>query len=292
MVDENDTTNDAPAPAPAGGPAVPAAQPQPSVRPPRRGLPGWAWALIVGGSVLFLVAVVLLVLAATAILGAVSRAEDAATAPQPPVATATASTPDPADTLTPAEAPTAEAPTGADATPGTLITLDEQADLGSAFPIWRYPIQDGWAITTFDQEGINISENAELGCVFTSSQNKQPAQDVTATDDMTDSLATFEVLETRKLNDHPGAELIGELDTAEFAVAYPGGQGSLEFITSRVDYLDQASKVPSTSQIAGRAMPLAESYMYIEVTCPTALVDAGLSPFDDLRDGLEVLFEG
>ena len=39
-------------------------------------------------------------------------------------------------------------------------------------------------------------------------------------------------------------------------------------------------------------MPLSESFMYIEVSCPTALVDAGESPFEELRDGLEVLIEG
>ena len=43
---------------------------------------------------------------------------------------------------------------------------------------------------------------------------------------------------------------------------------------------------------AGRAMPLSESFMYIEVSCPTALVDAGQSPFEELRGGLEVTTEG
>ena len=39
-------------------------------------------------------------------------------------------------------------------------------------------------------------------------------------------------------------------------------------------------------------MPLSESFMYIEVSCPTALVDAGQSPFEELRGGLEVTTEG
>jgi hypothetical protein len=292
MTGENDTTNDAREPVQAAGPAVPPVpqpqsvpqpQPQPSAGQPRRGLPGWAWALIIGGAVVVITVVVLVALAANAILGAVSRADDAASRPvPPPAATATALAP---------EATGSTEPPGAGDAAGALISLNEQADLGSSVPIWRYPILADWEITTFDQGGINTSQNSALGCVFTSSQNQQPAQDVTATDDLTDSLATFEVLEDRKLLEFPGAELIGDLGTAEFAVAYPGGRASLEFITSRIDYLDQDLNVPYTSEIAARAMPLAESFLYIEVACPTALVDAGQSPFDELREGLEVLVE-
>jgi hypothetical protein len=292
MADQNDTADDAPEPVQAAGPAVPAPQPVPGPQPqvparqPRRGLPGWAWALIIGGAVMVIGVVVLVALAANAILGAVSRADDAATPPvPPPAATATAAAPETTEPGASAESP------GAVDAAGALISLNEQADLGSSVPIWRYPILADWEITTFDQGGINTSQNSALGCVFTSSQNQQPAQDVTATDDLTDSLATFEVLEDRKLVEFPGAELIGDLGTAEFAVAYPGGQASLEFITSRIDYLDQDLNVPYTSELAARAMPLAESFLYIEVACPTALVDAGQSPFDELRDGLEVLVE-
>jgi hypothetical protein len=280
MADQKDHPNATSAPVQAAGP-----QPQPQPQR-RRGLPGWAWALIAGGAVVFIGVIVILGLAASAILGTVTRVEDTAdqpVAPSAPAVTATPSTPVPTES--------AAAPNSEDEATGNLIALNEHADLGESFPIWRYPILDGWEITVFDQEGINTTENTDLGCTFTSSQNKQPAQDVTATDDLTDSLATFEVLENRALDAHPDAELIGELDTTSFGVVYPGGEGSLEFISSRVDYLDEATNVRYTSEIAGRAMPLAESFMYIEVSCPTALVDAGQSPFEELREGLEVLIE-
>lgn len=285
MVDQNDNPNEND---PRNVPSAPAQAAVPQQQQPqrRRGLPGWAWALIAGGAVLFIAVIVILGLAASAILGAVTRVDDAADQPASPSATADTVTPS-----TPMPTESAAAPTGADEATGTLISLNEHADLGETFPIWRYPILDGWEIVVFDQEGINTTQNTELGCTFTSSQNKQPAQDVSATEDLTDSLATFEVLEQRWLDSASDAELIGELDTTSFAVAYPGGQGSLEFISSRIDYLDDATKVRYTSEIAGRAMPLAESFMYIEVSCPTALVDAGQSPFEELRDGLEVLIE-
>ena len=261
------------------------AQPQPQPQR-RRGLPGWAWALIAGGAVVFIAVIVVVGLTASAILGAVTRAGDAADQPASPSAPAGTDTP---STSVPTEP--AATTNGADDVARGLISLNEHADLGESFPIWRYPILDGWEITVFDQEGINTTENIDLGCTFTSSQNKQPAQDLDATEDLTDSLATFEVLEDRTLDAHPGAELIGELDTTSFAVAYPGGEADLEFISSRIDYLDEALNVRYTSEIAGRAMPLAESFMYIQVTCPTALVDAGQSPFEELRGGLEVLIE-
>lgn len=297
MTEQDNNNNDGnvpgpPVPPPAEAPAPPAAPApgDPAARPVRRGLPGWAWAVIAGGVALFIVVIIVVVLAAGALLGAVGRAGQAGGQPAAPAVTAPPDASSTQESTTPTE-PT-ESPDGDQPAAGTRIPLDELADLGPSFPVWNYPILDGWEITTFDQNGLNTSQSDELGCVFTSSQNKQPAQDMAATNDMTDTLATFEVLETRALEGKPEAELVGELDTADFAVAYPGGEGSLEFITSRIDYLDPDRNVDYTLELAGRAMPLSESFMYIEVFCPTALVDAGQSPFEELRGGLEVTTEG
>jgi len=174
---------------------------------------------------------------------------------------------------------------------GALITLDEQADIGSTFPIWGYPMQSGWEITIFDQDGINQSENTELGCLFTSSQNKQAAYDLDATNDLSDTLATVDTLEQDLLAAGNDAALIGELGSTDFGINLPGADERLEFLTSRVDYTNPELGVSYTNEIAARAMPLAESFMYVVVSCPTALVEAGGSPFEELRAGLAVIVE-
>jgi len=298
MTDETDNTNNdvpnndvpntepappaPPAPGAAGAPVATGIAPT----PPRRGLPGWAWALIAGCAVVMIAVIAVVALVVSTIVGTVAR-EDQGGGQQPAPVTDAAS-----DAASTAEATAPAGSTGGvPAADGVLIGLEDQADLGPTFPIWRYPMPSGWEITTFDQEGINTSENAELGCLFTSSQNKQPAVDPAATDDLTDTLATMEVLENRMLDGTQDAELIGDLDITEITLEFPEGEGSLEFVTSRIDYLDTQLNVPYTTEIAARAMPLAESLMYVVVTCPTALVDAGGSPFDDLREDLAVLVE-
>ena len=200
------------------------------------------------------------------------------------------SLPPEADIAEPTEAPTSSAES-TEIVAGALITLDEHVDIGSTFPIWGYPIQTGWEIVTFDQAGINQSENAALDCLFTSSQNKQPAYDLDATDDLSDTLATMDILEQAQLDSGPQAALVGELGSTDFGVNLPGAEERIEFLTTRIDYMEPERGVSYTNEIAVRAMPLAESAMYIVVTCPTALVDAGDSPFEELRAGLAVVVE-
>ena len=167
-----------------------------------------------------------------------------------------------------------------------------QVDLGATFPVWGYPFQDGWEVVIFDQQGINQSENAELGCLFTSSQNAQPAGDVNAKDDLTDTIATVDVLEQQLLASGHDAKLVGELGSTDFGINLPDAVERLEFLTTRVDYMNPEAGVGYTNEIAARAMPLAESFMYIVVSCPTTLVEAGNSPFEELRAGLAVVVTG
>ena len=259
--------------------AVGSPQPQPQPQPPRRGgLPGWAWALIGGGALVMIAIMVTVVIVVSSVLGAIGHGQA-----------------EPVETPAPAasdSAPATEAPAaGSTLTEGEagIFSLDDQVDLGDTFPVWGYPFQDGWELVLFDQEGVNQSENAELGCLFTSSQNVQPAVDVTATDDLTDTLATVDVLEKRLLASGPEAKLVGELGSTDFGVNLAGAEERLEFLTTRVDYMNPEAGVSYTNEIAVRAMPLAEALMYVVLSCPTSLVDAGNSPFEELRAGLAVV---
>ena len=259
------------APEPATPMTVPAAR--------RGGLRPWMWLSVAGLAVLSITGAVV---SGIVLGGSVVDQVNAGRAGVPSVPTEAAT-----DFAEPTEAPTSSAEIVA----GALITLDEHVDIGSTFPIWGYPIQTGWEITTFDQGGINQSKNAALDCMFTSSQNKQPAYDLDATDDLSDTLATVDVLEKQILDTGTDALLVGELGITDFGVNLPGAEERIEFLTTRVDYTNPESGVSYTDEIAVRAMPLAESSMYIVVSCPTALVESGASPFEELRAGLAVVVE-
>ncbi|WP_103460539.1 hypothetical protein [Cryobacterium zongtaii] len=197
------------------------------------------------------------------------------------------------DVAEPTDAPTPASTSGADlAGQEGTVSLDDQVDLGGTFPAWGYPILDGWGVTVFDEQGINQSENSELGCQLTSSQNVQSAYDAGATDDLTDTLATVDALEQQLLSAGNDATLVGELGFTDFGINLPGAAERIEFLTTRIDYVDPEAGVSYTNEIAARAMPLSESFMYIVVRCPTSLVDAGGSPFEELRAGLAVIIDG
>jgi len=254
----------------------------PTTPKPRGGLRPWMWVPVAG-------------LAALVIAGAVASGSLVGGSVADQV-NATRAGLDPSLPTPPATEPAAPAPaptSGADlAGQAGILSLDEQVDLGGTFPVWGYPIQDGWGITVFDEQGINQSENGELGCQLTSSQNVQSAYDVSATDDLTDTLATVDALEQQLLSGGNNATLVGELGFTDFGINLSDAAERIEFLTTRIDYVDPEQGVSYTSEIAARAMPLSESFMYIVVRCPTSLVDAGGSPFEQLRAGLAVIIDG
>jgi len=253
--------------------------------PRRRGLPKWAWALIAAGAV---VLIGMIVLGAVLVNSVVSAVQNPAGLPTP-AATAPASTDaaSPAPSATPAPS-TSPAPGGTD---GALIGLDEYAELGATPPIWGYPIIDGWEITIFDQAGVNQSLNAELGCQFTSSQNRQPAYDTAATSDRSDTEASTRAIEQQMLGSIDTAEVTGQPGSTDIGVNLADGADRLEFLTTRVDYVNPQVNESYTNEVAVRAMPQVEAFMYLVVSCPTALVEAGDSPFDELVAGSAVIFE-
>jgi len=244
------------------------------------GLRPWMWLPVAGFSALVIAGAVG---SGFLVGGSVADQVNAGRAAEAPAASAT-------ELAEPTAAPT-ETAESAELVAGALITLDEQVDIGATFPIWGYPMQTGWEILTFDQGGINQSKNVELGCLFTSSQNKQPAYDLEATDDLSDTLASINSLEQQQLDSGNQATLVGEFGSTDFGINLPGAGERIEFLTTRIDYMEPELGVSYTNEIAVRAMPLAESSMYIVVTCPTALVDAGGSPFEELRAGLAVVVE-
>ena len=266
-------------PGPPSGPA--AAGPTP---PPRRGgLPGWAWALIAGAAVLLVGIVVVAVIVVNSVLGGITSP---AVTEEPLAAPTAAATAEPAPSATPTGQPSADGELQSGVT-----SLDDHVDQGTSVPVWRFPLEDGWEITVFDQQGVNQAQNDELGCLFTSSQNKQPAYDVGATDDRSDTEASIASLTQQMVDSVDEAAVVSPLGSADIALTQAGSEDRIEFATSRVDYVNPQNGQDYTNEIGARAMPQAEALMYYVVSCPSAVVEAGNSPFADLGEALAVVFE-
>jgi hypothetical protein len=266
----------------APGPAVAGSTPP---QPPRRGgLPRWAWVLIGGAALVMIAIVVVIVIVVNTVLGAVSSTAEG----DQPFA---APTSDPAETTLPTEAATTEPSVTPTDTAGsdTVTSLDVQADFGT--PFWSFPIVDGWEVSVFDQEGVNQAENAELGCLFTTSQNRQAAIDSAATGDRSDTEDTIQTLTQLMLDSVDEAEVVGELGSIDVAVGMADSAEGLEFATSRVEYVNPQDGGRYVNDIAMRAMPLPEAYLYLVVSCPAAVIDSGDSPFEDLLGQSAVVFE-
>jgi hypothetical protein len=266
------------APTPAAAPGT-AGSPPP--QPPRRGgLPRWAWFLIGGGALVMIVIIVVVALVVNAVMGAVSNTDRADAPTSAPSATATApSTGTPSPSTPPTNAAGSAGVTG----------LDEYVELGA--PFWSFPVLDDWEITVFDQQGVNQATNAELGCLFTTSQNRQSPYDLAATNDRSDTEASLEALTQQMLDAVDEAKVVGDTGSTEVAIGIAQGEQSLEFATGRVEYVNPQNDETYVNDIAARAMPQSEAYLYLVVSCPAAVVDAGQSPFETLVDSSAVVFE-
>lgn len=263
-------TPDGGVPTEHGQPPVPPADPHAATPmypggpvPPKKGLPGWALALIIGGGVLLIGVIVVAVLVFSLIANSVKNQAD----PEPestPVATEEAS-PDPG-------------------LKNESIPLSGSADFGGP-PIWGAPYLSGWDIKILDQEGINSFENLTLGCTFTTSQNIQDV-DRSSSSDEASSRSLMDVLKNEIFKRSPDSVEAAE-DIVDLSIGASGSSSTIEFLSSRLDFT--ASSGEFTSVIFARSMPHSGSYMYTHLECTRAAIDGADSPLQTLTDQLAVV---
>ncbi|QYH35300.1 hypothetical protein [Salinibacterium sp. M195] len=266
-------------PAPAGRPAetVPPAstgQPMPPVQPPavaaaKSGMPGWAWALIIGGGVVLIGMVIAVVIIVVIISGALNRGDCSLPGScgqgLPPVTS---------------EEPADEPADGS----AERITLDGNADFGGA-PVWGVPVDPAWEVLVFDQDGINSFRDPESGCYIVTSQ-RQTAVSNPADGDIAASEAAMqeEIAALMSIT-----STIEELDsgTLDIAVATQSSGISIEFLTSAQLQTVSAGDM-RVSEILVRGMPSSGSIMSTLVLCSANTYETGESPFSDIASQLTV----
>ncbi len=256
-----------------GAPVPPQGQPV----PPKKGLPGWAWALIGVGGVLLIGIIVAVVVGASLFFNRVN--------PQPPCGEPGAEGCGPPATLSTTD-PSTDPTTEPDS---DFVSINQLADFDGTIPVWGFPVLDDWEITIFDENGINQMVHVSNGCQFTSSQNEQAPLTSGADDDYIDTQLTLESIEQDILDAAQDAEIVSSLGSTEFALDSLGSGRSIEFLTSSIEYLNLDSNTRYTNEVAVRAMPQANAAMYVLLSCPSDLVNAGDSPFEEIRAELAVI---
>lgn len=242
-------------------------------RPPvKKGLPGWALALIIVGGVLFIGFVVAAVVVASLILNAMNQQD--------------CSAPGSCGQVAP-HSPTEDWPDDSTTTPDNSgestdwIPLDEVADFGGP-AIWTVSVLDGWDVVTFDLGGINSFENKQTGCVFVTSQNAMTV-DPTVTSDRAASEELIRQL-TQNLSDSATSTV--ELGTGAIDVAVGSAESgaTVEFLTTALEQeLPQGTRVV---EILARRMPASGGFMWAQLSCDASIYNSGESPFTELVAGL------
>ncbi len=227
---------------------------------PRKGLPVGAWIGIGAGAFVFvlLIAVGLVWF----ILAQTPSAEPIAPAPT--------------------TAPQVEPDTGTDrGASGERVSLDDPSNF-SAGPFWGVPMESGWDIVRFDEQGVNEFKNSTAGCQFLTYQGFGP-EGLTSADDRG---ATAETIGT--------AIQIGipwNSTSMDFELVEDGTQDVEVDWAYPVEMQRYIAKYPSAEGERQRQMLLrvfmpSNIAMYAEVDCPAS--PAGDEAAKKVLDGLSL----
>jgi cytoskeletal protein RodZ len=155
------------------------------------------------------------------------------------------------------------------------VSLDDAFVLGTTGPaIWHIPSVEGWTITTLDQQGVTEQTNEQLGCTFTTVQNRQVPADANATSDRAETEATVQAMQKGFLGQSPSAQFT---NTPGLAVPYGGTgivEGNVEFAGFRADYVRDDTGETWSSMFVTRTMPQIEGMMYSVLNCAKETIDA------------------
>lgn len=245
-----------PAAAAPGGPSGPV--------PPKKGMPGWAIGLIIGGAALVILLIVGVVIAVNLI---VPKADTTAEPTSSPIT----------KTEEPAQEPV---------DPGASsdnVTLDDSA-LFDGPPVWSAPILAGWDIVTFDEGGINRFKDSASGCTFMTSQNLQKV-DTSSTSDRSTTQKLATQLQESITSRTTEAEVIYS-KSVDLSKSLAGSGPTIEFATVRVDYSVDSNNFSSV--FFARSMPASGSYMFTQLECMKTIMDSSTSPLDELTSKISV----
>lgn len=268
---------------PSGGASI--APGGPVLPPTRRRPPMWAWA---SGGLVLLLAIVLVAVVVVRVNepGTGSAATDSS----PPSAA-------PAASALPSSTPRATSSPSSSAVAGTssagdengYISLDTFADFNTGSPaLWAFPMPEDWEITLFDEDGQNQISNAELSCLYTTLQSRQPASDTSATGDLADSAETLASIEA-SYEAQALATTITVLDNVDLSWGAVGSGTKMEFLSSRINYERADTGEAYSTIVVVRATPHIGGLLYATVNCPSATFGSATDPTQDLLDGSGII---
>jgi hypothetical protein len=265
--------------APTG--TVPPADGVSPVPPTQRSTPKWIW--IAGGVAILLILILVLVSVLRGNQPDVSPAAPAT--PVPTIEPLETPSPVPSSTPRPTSTPTA----GGSAAAGDYLSIDTFVDFDTADPaLWAVPVLAGWEKTDVAEEGLNQFANAELSCLYTASQSRQPASDTTATSDRPDTEQTLVSIQDSFASQAEQSS-ITSLDSVDVSWGSVGSDAKMEFLSSRVDYVRADTGENYSTIFLARATPQIGGLLYASVNCPTATFGSATDPTQALLDGSAII---
>ncbi|TQO20370.1 hypothetical protein FB472_2001 [Rhodoglobus vestalii] len=250
---------------------TPHESPHESPNSTKSSLPRWALALILGAGVLFIGGILSIIVAVT-LLASVFAADNC-------------SSPESCgQELSPT--PSAERPgvAGAPSSSVDRIPLDGSADFGGP-PVWNVLLDPSWEILKFDENGVNMFQNADSGCLLLTSQNEQDVAPVEAGDRVASEQLLSQQIDTFAAVD-PNASVL-DSRSVDIAVGAAGSGSTIEFSSATLQRTLSSGNA-ETMELIARSLPASGSFMWAVVSCETGIYEAGESPFTGITKVLAV----
>lgn len=150
-------------------------------------------------------------------------------------------------------------------------------------PVWGVTKTDGWEIVVFDQGGTNQLKNA-AGCLLTTQQNAGTVPSKDPGVPPTDASATGDYLNTVLTKTRQSAKnftLTADPSTTWVAFGLAKTQ-QIEFGLVDFTYTRSDTGAPFRTLILSRVMPRSGSQLSVNLSCPTAELEAARPALDGL----------
>lgn len=232
---------------------------------PRRGLPRWAWALIVAGGIVFIGIAAAFVVSASLVFGASPAADCDGTRCN---SEGTAIT----------KGKSTQSPTplagGVERIPlTTLAVFDGQ-------PVWAWQMTPDWKHITFDDDGVNVWQHDETGCSLITSQTVASQMAESPTDSVPSEEMVDGVIEAFA-EKGPEASVL-DVGTIDIVYSTSRGETAIEFATGTVA-LTLPTGEHQVAEVIARSMPDSGTSLVATMTCDPAVHAAAAEPYGQLR---------
>ncbi|MEV8253088.1 hypothetical protein AB0O95_03885 [Rhodoglobus sp. NPDC076762] len=237
----------------------------------RPGLPRWAWPLIIASALVCVGIVATIVVIVGIALGASSAADCGGGGCDSEGTSIT-------------RGKSAQSPSPL-AEGGERISLDALAAFDGQ-PVWASQLAPSWRMVTFDDNGVNVFQDDDTGCLLLTSQTVASETSVSPTDSLPSDQMINDTIAAYKAKD-PDA-LVMDFGRADVTLAASRPESTIEFSTATVARTTPSGE-PQTVEIIARTMPDSGTSLVATLSCDPSVHAAADLPYGALTTALAVV---